>query len=240
VLALIDGDIVAYRCAASAEGEPLEIAVLRADRLMNDILRSTRADHYKLYLSGPNNFRYDVYPEYKANRKDKPEPIHRQGVKEFLVKEWKAEFSYGCEADDMLGVSQSSAEENTTVICSIDKDLLQIPGNHYNFVKEEGIFIESFSGLRNFYNQLLMGDKSDNIPGVPQIGKVRANKYLEGCETEEDLFKTVYDLYKDKKELVTFGQCLWIWRKENDIWNPTQLLTHLNLSLQEPDHQLDS
>lgn len=233
MLALIDGDIVAYRCAASAEGEPLEIAVLRTDRLMQDILRSARADYYRLFLSGTDNFRYQIYPEYKANRKDKPEPVHRQGIKEFLVKDWNAEFTEGCEADDMLGVIQSTSEENTTVICSIDKDLLQIPGNHYNFVKEEDTFIKPFEGLKNFYNQLLMGDKADNIPGVPNIGKVKANRYLEGCETEEELFETVYNLYKNKEDFLTFGKCLWIWRKENDIWNPNSLLTHLNLLSQE-------
>ena len=75
MLALIDGDIVAYRCSASANHESEDIAVLRTDIMMRDILAGTDSNEYKCLLTGPGNFRYELYPDYKANRKDKEKPI---------------------------------------------------------------------------------------------------------------------------------------------------------------------
>ena len=72
--ALIDGDIVAYRCAAASENEPKEVALLRANDLVCRILEETDSEKHIVYLTGSNNFRYHYNPEYKANRKDTPRP----------------------------------------------------------------------------------------------------------------------------------------------------------------------
>jgi len=93
--ALIDGDIVAYRCSASAEHEPEEIAVLRIENMMRDILRESESDEYRCFLTGKGNYRYDIYPEYKANRKDKPKPVHLQACRDYLVETWNAVISEG-------------------------------------------------------------------------------------------------------------------------------------------------
>ena len=142
MIATIDADIVAYRCAASCdvrEGGVIidssdeEIALLRVEQLMQEIIHATEADSYRCFLSPSKNFRYLVYPEYKANRKDTVDPTHRKACKDYLLSEWNAEIFDGYEADDALAWSQT--EE--TIICSIDKDLKQVPGRHYNFVKQE-------------------------------------------------------------------------------------------------------
>ena len=132
--ALIDGDIVVYRGAASAEKEEQWVALARADQMIQDILADTGSDSYSVYLTGTDNFRREIAPSYKANRPDE-RPAHWQAVREFLVTHHKAEICNGHEADDQLGIQQDK-ERGTTVICSIDKDLLQIPGRHYNFVKK--------------------------------------------------------------------------------------------------------
>jgi 5'-3' exonuclease len=215
--ALIDGDIVVYRCAASAEGEDdVGIALVRVDRLMEEILYATKADSYRAFLSGGNNFRYDVFPQYKANRKDAPKPRWLGACQDYLLSNWNAEITDGCEADDALGCAQDGTG---TIICSIDKDLLQIPGKHYNFVKNEFSEVTEFQGIKHFYLQLLQGDRTDGISGLDGIGPKKAEKYLEGCETEEDLFNTVRGLYNNDKLLDTFGKCLWIWRHEGNIWD---------------------
>lgn len=213
-MALIDADIVAFRSAASAENDALEIALLRADKLMRDILEATSATSYVASLTGADNFRKEINPAYKANRKDKEPPRWLTDVQQFLMREWKAEPTYGFEADDMLGMLQT--EE--TVICSIDKDLLQIPGKHYNFVKGEFCEVSELEGLRFFYKQALIGDKADNIFGVDKIGPVKAGKLIDHLTDEKDMYNTVCSLYKDPDRLEMNLNCLWIWRNEGEKW----------------------
>src|ERR1700693_4301387 len=138
-VAVIDGDLIAYRAAASCkEDDSQDIACIRAERTIRDILEQTSSPDYWLYLSGLSNFRYDLYPEYKANRKDIKRPQWLQTVREFLVIEWQADVTDGYEADDAIGIKSKELEllPINPVICSLDKDLLQIAGVHYNWVKE--------------------------------------------------------------------------------------------------------
>jgi len=256
MLALIDADIVAFRCAASAENEPREIALLRADNSMREILKACDSDEYKAFLSGANNFRYSLYPDYKGNRKGKPEPRHRDAVKEFLVKEWSAIVTDGCEADDMLGVEQSLINSvnhsmmlsgkqvnDPSVICTIDKDLRQVPGHHYNWVKDEHSHVEKQQAMFNFYSQLVLGDKADNIPGFdlkmrPEIPKFLMHVFddLNNCETELEMFTRVWDLYDSENHVSDMklnGQLLYIWRKDNDNWQPTYDKLYSEMVLQQ-------
>ena len=105
--ALIDFDIVAYSNAASAENDPVEVAYMRIDQMIHSILDTTGAETFRGFLSGSGNFRHEIYPEYKANRKDMVEPRWRKACKEYLVREWDAEVTDGYEADDAMGIAQS-------------------------------------------------------------------------------------------------------------------------------------
>lgn len=217
MLALIDGDIVAYRCAATAEGLEPWIAIARTRELLDQIISGTNASSYKVYLSGPQNFRYEIYPAYKANRNRAKTPQHLNVCRDYIVKEWQAEVTIGYEADDALGIAASEATE-PVVICSIDKDLRQIPGSHYNFVKKEFSVVTPARGIRNFYEQMLIGDASDNIKGVPGIGVAKAPRLLEGAEHEQAMFDVVRGLYSDDALMLLNGQLLWIWKQANDKW----------------------
>lgn len=221
--ALIDGDIVCYRCAATAEGDPVEIALLRADELLQRILHETNAESYKIFLTGSNNYRYQYNPEYKANRSDKPRPKWLQQVREHLVVAWKATVEDEQEADDAMGIYQTANQD--TIICSIDKDLLMIPGKHYDFVKN--IHREQFTipAIRHFYWQLIMGDRTDNIFGFDGKARQSVPKKLESVmeelasyDDELDMFGFVRDLYNDDERLLMNARCLWIRREENQDW----------------------
>lgn len=226
-IALIDADIVAYRCAASANNDPLDIALVRVDELMQRILHETASEHYFAYLTGSNNFRYDIYPEYKANRKDTEKPKWLQDCREHLVLQWKASVTDGIEADDAMSMEQT--KNSDTIICSIDKDLLQVPGRHYNFVKQEFKTISPKEGLFNFYWQFIMGDKADNIPGFDGKMRDKIPKFLEPMYNEMQLaleFGTEVDLFDivrgnhtaDDALLLALGRCLYMLREPDKHW----------------------
>lgn len=233
MIALVDADIVAYRCAASAENEPIEVAIQRTDSLMREIIMMTEASSYKSFLSDSKTFRNDLYPYYKANR-TQPKPIHLKACREFLVSEWNAVFQSKLEADDLLGINQS----NETIICSIDKDLLQVPGQHYNFVKKEFTTVTEQLGLFNFYYQLLVGDRTDNISGVDGIGDKKARRLLEGCTTEDEYFDIVREAYNNDDLMYLYGRLLWILREEGGIWNPKQI-EKVSLGQSKLPHELE-
>ncbi len=110
--ALVDGDLVCYRCAASCEKqgiliEPLEVAIYRTDELMRRILYEVNAVTYQVFLTGSNNFRLKYNPEYKANRKNMKRPEWLEQCREHLVVQWGAQVSDECEADDLLSIAQT-------------------------------------------------------------------------------------------------------------------------------------
>lgn len=189
-IALIDGDIVAHRCAWTAENENERIAIARTAELMDRILNSVETAQYNVYLSGSENFRRIVYPEYKRNRDDKPRPRHLDPIRTFLVREWGAEVTGGYEADDGIGIAHGTSTTGdgkgpTPIICSIDKDFRQLPGLHYNFVKDIYEDVSSEDAALAFWSHMLIGDTSDNVRGVDGIGPVKARRALEALDPSE-------------------------------------------------------
>lgn len=231
-ITLVDMDIVCFRCAASCEPsktrdwvEPLEVAVRRTEEMMERILAETQATGYKAFLTGQDNFRKEFNPEYKANRKDKTPPRWLQSLREHAVLVYNASVSDGQEADDEMGIAQSEAEAGTTVIASIDKDLLMIPGRHYNFVTMQHKEQSKLEAIQHFYFQLLMGDKADNLFGFDGLARQKIPQKLQhvfdelfSYEKEQDMFEFVRGLYNDDERLLMNGRCLYIRQKENEIW----------------------
>lgn len=193
---------------------------------MQELIHLTNADSYIAFLTGPGNFRKKINLEYKANRKDKEPPIFLKDCREFLIDEWKAVVSNGIEADDLLGIYQT----DDSIIASLDKDLRMIKGQHYNWVNDVRDYVDELSGLRHFYKQMLIGDRSDNIFGVDKIGPVKASKLIDNLEDEAEMIEVIADLYNDPQRFVMNAQCLWIMRKEGETW------VNRNLILPDPLH----
>jgi 5'-3' exonuclease len=234
IKALIDGDIVVHRVGYTTDSEPLGIARARTDEMIEKILHDTKAEEYEIWLSDSyeNNFRKHLMPEYKANR-TAPRPVHYQALKDYLFEHWDGNLALGMEADDALGIQQRKnygtwedhpcLGTDSTIICSIDKDLLQIPGWHYNFVREEWAAISQLDGIKHFYKQMLIGDVADNIRGVTGIGKVGAGKLIDPLTKEYDMFAAVREkFYADAKtddDLLLTGRLFWIRKEDNQVWN---------------------
>jgi 5'-3' exonuclease len=227
LVALIDGDIVAYRCAASCEptktnpnSENERIAIARTDELMDRILSAVKTTEYQLFVSGSENFRKLLYPEYKRHRDDIPKPRHLDALRNFLVHEWGAEVAAGYEADDAIGIAHGRLENldggvKSPVICSIDKDFRQIPGLHYNFVKDEAAVVSPYEATFSFWCHMLIGDTSDNVRGVAGIGPIKSRRHLENLAPEE-MESVVRELYADDERFALNRRLLRILRTEQE------------------------
>ena len=134
-------------------------------------------------VKGKGNFRKDLSADYKSQRpeldksiKDKLNYLHKYSVTKGAIQ------ADGMEADDLVSIWAYEAMDNNEeyVICGIDKDLLQIPGQHYNYGKDTWQLINEEEALHNLYLQCLTGDNIDNIPGLKGIGPKKAAKILSG------------------------------------------------------------
>ena len=158
-------------------------------------------------------FRSDFYPEYKAHRPDAPEdlipqfPLIREAVHAFEIPCLE---QAGFEADDLIATYARLATEAkaTTTIVSSDKDLMQLVGNGvtmYDTMKDRRIgraeVIEKFGvGPEKVIEvQALIGDSSDNVPGVPGIGVKTAAQLIGEYGDLETLLKRAGEIKQDKR-----------------------------------------
>lgn len=225
--ALIDGDVILYRCGYTTEDDPEWIARARLRESIANILQYTQVDDHEIWLTDSvDNWRMKLFPNYKANRKQ-PKPKHYEYLSNLLTEEWGAQVAFGQEADDAMGIRQCTGEN--TIICTIDKDLQQIPGRHFNFVTGDFTEVTPWQGLYKFYYQLLVGDSGDNITvgeglSCAGIGPKKAQKILEGCEVEKDLFECVQEAYNSshpetaRERMLLTGQLVKIRTKPDEIW----------------------
>ena len=207
-LFLMDGSAFIYRGFFAnknmqrSDGFPTNALVV-VTRVLLRILRDERPGHFLFVKDGKGkNFRHDLFPLYKANRDATPEDLVRQ--MEPIVRMVQAlgipvEISDGCEADDCIAsLAARFSAERPVIIVSGDKDLKQCLGpNVYMWdpaSKEEKLLtaadFTAESGLRPDQwadVQALVGDTSDNIPGVPGIGPKTAQKIFEICPSLEDI-----------------------------------------------------
>ena len=225
---LVDADIIAYRAAFSARDEPEKQAREKVDEICGNIMYDCHyPEEYVLgentwfYLTGSGNFRKDLatIKVYKGQRPPKPE--HLPATRDQLVERWGAEVVDGQEADDAIGIKATDLQGDC-VIVSVDKDLLMIPGTHYNFVKQEWTEVSQEQGDYFFYKQLLTGDQVDNIQGVPGIGPKKAEKAYQGCTTVQEMYQKALEMYKgDADALLENARLLWLRRYEGEMLEPT-------------------
>lgn len=222
---LIDGDIVAYRSAFSAKDGGQDEAEQKAKDTINFILEKTTVfptlgKDYEVYLTGSKNFRFDIAKTqvYKGNRKGTEKPEHLSHVRDYLISEFGAKVSVDEEADDLISI-EAARQGYHACVASIDKDMLQIPCWHFNFVRNTIVKVKEFDGLVFFYKQILTGDSADNIAGLWRVGPVKAEKMLEGIKTEQGLWDAVIKAYDGNEDRVLENaRLLWLRRKEGELW----------------------
>lgn len=210
------------------------------DMFLKRIMEEAGASEMRIFLTGTGNYREALatIQPYKGGRLN-DKPIHFEAITKYLLIRYKAEVINGAEADDALGYSQT----DSTVICTVDKDLDMIPGDHYNWKRDTKYTVEHLEGMRFFYYQLLTGDSIDNIAGCIGIGDKTAKAALEDCKTEREMYGVVRDLYMMQyskfadrhgatchmitdgkfgeavmRDLVENANLLWIQREKGVLW----------------------
>ena len=203
-----------YKVREKKKAKALKRANKRLEKNPLDDVAKEQVELYQPSEYVPN-FRDNVAKkkQYKGSRKS-PRPLHYQNLVEYVCATREVILAEGCEADDLLAIYQMEAEPLTTVICSRDKDLKIIPGMHYGWAcgKQPAFPFQqvtelgdlhlsgrkklSGTGLKFFYAQVLTGDKTDDYPGLPRCGDVKAFKALNECNDEVELFKAVSELYR--------------------------------------------
>lgn len=224
---LVDGDIISYRAAAGTEGSHPDDTIDKVDTLMQYIVDQTvvfpTESNLETYLTGVGNFRYDIAKTapYKGNRRDVVKPTNLPQAREHLVQRWGAIVSQGEEADDLIGIASANNDPETTVVATIDKDMMQLPSWNWNFVKNEWKYVGKDEGNKFFYTQILTGDRADAIQGIHRVGPVKAAKILEGLTTEEELYKACVEAYEgDTERVLENARLLWLRRYPNELWGP--------------------
>ena len=245
-VAFIDADILMYRAVSFTETEfdGEEIALPRQalwvfgemlDSWLKAVRKDTELADYFLVVTTGRNFRHDLFPEYKANRKDlKPHPAMK-GLKE-LVKELESTiWEDGIEADDLIGIKVTSVPDAFAV--SADKDFATIPCTLFipaSHGKKEGswhTFSEGEANV-NWLRQAMTGDTIDNYKGIPRVGPVKANAILGDSQDVSVLWPRVVAAFKAAKlteqDALTMARLARILRageydfetKEVTLWEP--------------------
>ena len=218
--ALIDADILNYRIGFATNSEEESVAIRTMAGFLEDLLLFDlpECQSWELHLTGKNNFRnqYAETAPYKGNRTS-DKPVHYHLLREYLVTSWGAEVSDGIEADDMLAIRATELGDDS-IIVTLDKDLDQVVGWHYNFVKKIKYYVEKDEGLFNFYKQFLTGDSVDNIVGAKGIGPKKAEKLL-ADKSEEEMWDVIVE-HLGEERAIENGHLLYMLRHRDDQFKP--------------------
>ncbi len=236
-IAILDADIIAYKAACWAESNKASLQDLES-RLDFDVKYWTPPGLSRKILAfsckRDDNFRKDYWPSYKNNRVGKPSPSLLPVCKKILEAKHKSVVKPRLEADDLLGIGMGS---HKMIGVSLDKDLMSCPGWFWNPDKMDfPVLLSQESADYAFHKQWLMGDSTDNIPGIPKIGKVKAERFLSG-ERPVNYTSLVLKLYEEKNLDLDYcmsqARCVRIlrygeWDKASETmlpWEPNWALT---------------
>lgn len=231
---IVDADSICYYAAfaTNKDDKTVDDCYEVIDMVYANIIEDmpNNCNDIESYVGGEGNFRFDIYPEYKANRKDLEKPKYLKQAYAYLVHFWNGTVVNGVEADDIVAIRATELGDDC-VIVGIDKDLRQIAGTHYNWKKREFETITPEQADYNFWMQMLTGDTSDNIKGVKGIGPKKAEKLL-GEFSSLNLYyhSAVEEVYGDKELFEQTYKCLRLLRSKDEL---TRIITK-----DEPEHRI--
>jgi 5'-3' exonuclease len=170
--------------------------------LFESTLTAGYAEDYKMAVKGEGNYRDDIFPLYKKQRSKQPQPMAKYVylIRKMAVIQNMAIASNNCEADDLIGHWYTKAIQDglIPIIASIDKDLKTIgPCKYLNLKTQKIEEVTEKESRRLYYIQMLQGDVTDNIPGIPKVGPKTAERLVNYCKTLEEYQEIVVAEYFD-------------------------------------------
>jgi len=199
-LILIDGSSYLYRAfyvpqlkrMQTSDGQPTGAVFGIMNMIKSLMVEYPESNIVAIFDAKGKNFRHELYEEYKANRPSMPDELRSQV--DFVHRGVKAlglplVAMPGVEADDVIGTyaAQASAAGQSVLVATGDKDLAQIVNDKVNLIDTMKKVVMDEAGVSEKFgvrpDQIidylaLMGDSSDNIPGVPKVGPKTAVKWL--------------------------------------------------------------
>ena len=231
-IVLIDGNNLVFRSyyataysgviMRNSKGFPTN-ALYGFINMMNKIIREDKPEYILVAFDKGKTFRHSEYDEYKAGRSDTPDELKQQfpvakdvlnamGIKYFEIDNY--------EADDIIGTLSSMAHIDPDFDCEIvssDKDLLQLieddvvvrsPKNNDYIIYDRNTFKDKYEvePIRMIDLKALMGDPSDNIPGVAGIGEKTAIKLIKEYDNIDNLYEHVDEIKGKVKDKLIAGK----------------------------------
>lgn len=213
-LIIIDGNSICY---SSHNTRKLTVGTFETQAIYGTI-RSVRSainanPGYKVLVlwDGKSQWRRDIYPEYKGNRKPqdakqlasqesykKQSPLVRKGLSLLGIRQM---FAYTHEADDLAGIFvQRFANTHVPIkLVTADQDWLQLVGENVEWIdpiNERSVNLATFTEFTGYDNttafvegKALMGDVSDNIDGIERVGKIAAAKLLYNYKSVSNFYR---------------------------------------------------
>jgi DNA polymerase-1 len=206
-LVLVDGSSYLYRAyhalpkLTSSRGEPTG-AIHGVLNMINKLANDEETPHFAVVFDAPGKtFRDEMYAEYKANRPPMPDELREQveplleAIPAMGLPLLRIE---GVEADDVIGtLSRQAAEAGMDVLVSTgDKDMAQLVDDRVTLVNTMTGTVLDRDGVKDKFDVYpeqiidwlgLVGDSSDNIPGVPKVGAKTAAKWLNQYESADQI-----------------------------------------------------
>ena len=224
--------------------------------MINKILNEEKPKYILVAFDKKTNFRKNLYKDYKAGRKETPFELLEQfpickkildcmGIKHFEIDDY--------EADDIIGTFAKMADNDKlydATIISSDKDLLQLISNdvEVKLLKQSGflrmdekLFYETYGiePIKMIDLKALMGDPSDNIPGVMGVGEKTALKLLQEFGNLENIYKNIDKIKgKLKEKLINDKDIAFLSKKLATIIKDVPFeLNFKDLKLKERNHE---
>lgn len=163
----------------------IEEMLVSLDQILNDLLTNSESTHYIAYIKGKGNFRYSINPDYKGNR-HKESPWWWKTLKDYLIAKWQAFEVNNIEVDDACNITRLKVLNS--FISAIDKDLLELEGEHYNWRTNKWYVNTKDQANYKFWGDMICGQPGDNIQGIPGKGIKYVYKLFDTNDYDTPLF----------------------------------------------------
>lgn len=238
-VAILDGDIIAYRQALISTDtyedtsifDPLSVKK-NIEIMVNDWSTLAKAGKTIVALSSNDHryFRHQIYPDYKGNRSKTERPPALDCAYQSLKDNFDCVQIDGLEADDIMGIFAGNPDISDPVIVSIDKDMHTVPSMFLNPSKmKRPLKVREPMADRAMLMQALCGDSTDNYKGLVGVGPVKAAALLDQFPNAASAWPTIVEAFGDEEQALLMVRLARILRfddwnekeKEIRLWHPT-------------------